>query len=140
VFVIDGKDHDQQRRDNGMAMASSTSDRWIPFRSVNSRSQGSNSRHEIAKCETTPFRSFGYRELEESRVETLHHRSPEVAKCETSKSRNRHINKDSSFGYRELEVYQKLNSISDTGSWKCRNTSSQKCRNAAMRNAEIPDR
>jgi hypothetical protein len=36
VFVIDGKDHDQQRRDNGMAMASSTvksnSDRWIPFR------------------------------------------------------------------------------------------------------------
>jgi hypothetical protein len=51
----------------------------------------------------TPFQSFadreikgfGYRELEESRVETLHHRSPEVVKCETSKSRNRHINKDS---------------------------------------------
>jgi hypothetical protein len=43
----------------------------------------------------TPFQSFGYRELEESRVETLHHRSPEVAKCETPKSRNRHINKDS---------------------------------------------
>jgi hypothetical protein len=36
VFVIDGKDHDQQRNDNSMAMASSTvksnSDRWIPFR------------------------------------------------------------------------------------------------------------
>jgi hypothetical protein len=41
MFVIDGKDHDQQRRDNGMAMESSTSDHWIPFRSVNSRSQGS---------------------------------------------------------------------------------------------------
>jgi hypothetical protein len=36
VFVIDGKDHDQQCNDNGMEMASSTvkrnSDRWIPFR------------------------------------------------------------------------------------------------------------
>jgi hypothetical protein len=30
-------------------------------------------------------RSFGYQELEESRVKTLHHRSPEVAKCETPK-------------------------------------------------------
>jgi hypothetical protein len=95
MFVIDGKDHDQQRRDNGMAMASSKSDHWIPFRSVNSRSQGSNSRQKIMKCETTPFQSFKYRELEESTVETLHHRSPEVAKCETLKSQNRHINKDS---------------------------------------------
>jgi hypothetical protein len=46
---------------------------------------------ETAKCETleyvdpTPFRSFGYREIEKSRVETLQHRSPGVAK---SKSRN----------------------------------------------------
>jgi hypothetical protein len=31
-------------------------------------------------------KGFGYQELEESRVETLHHRSPEVAKCETPKS------------------------------------------------------
>jgi hypothetical protein len=45
------------------------------------------------KCETpkitstkTPFRSFGYREMEKSRVETLQHRSLEVAKCETPKS------------------------------------------------------
>jgi hypothetical protein len=44
---------------------------------------------------------FGYRELEESRVETLHHRSPEIVKCETLKTRNRHI--DRRFGYRELE-------------------------------------
>jgi hypothetical protein len=33
----------------------------------------------------TPFHNFEYRELEESRVETLHHRSSEVMKCETSK-------------------------------------------------------
>jgi hypothetical protein len=36
MFVIDGKDHDQQRNDNGMAMESpivkSNSDRWIPFK------------------------------------------------------------------------------------------------------------
>jgi hypothetical protein len=48
----------------------------------------------FAGWEMTPFWSSGYRELEESRVETLHHRSPEVAKCETSKSRNGHINKE----------------------------------------------
>jgi hypothetical protein len=90
-----------------------------PFRRTGSwRCQG-NSRHEIMKCETTPFQSFRYRELEDSRVETLHHRSHEVVKCEMPKSRNRHINKDSSFGYRELEVYQKLNSVLDTKSWKC---------------------
>jgi hypothetical protein len=34
----------------------------------------------------TSTRSFGYRELEESRVETLHHRSPEVPKCEIVKA------------------------------------------------------
>jgi hypothetical protein len=43
----------------------------------------------------TPFQSFRYWELEESRVETLHHRSPKVDKCETPKSQNRHIKKDS---------------------------------------------
>jgi hypothetical protein len=36
IFVIDGKDHDQQCNDNGMAMAGSTvkrnNDHWIPFR------------------------------------------------------------------------------------------------------------
>ena len=40
------------------------------------------------------IKGFGYRELEESRVETLHHRSPEVTKCETLKFQNRHINKE----------------------------------------------
>jgi hypothetical protein len=75
-----------------------------PFQRTRSwRCQG-NSRHEIGKCETTPFQSFGYQELEESRVETLHHRSPKVAKWEMPKSQNRHIKKDSSFRYQELEV------------------------------------
>jgi hypothetical protein len=32
------------------------------------------------------YRIFGYQEMEESSVETLHHRSPEVAKCEKMKS------------------------------------------------------
>jgi hypothetical protein len=104
VFVIDGKDHDQQRRDNGMAMEISTSDCWIPFRSVNSKSQGSNSRHEIVKCETTPFWSFGYRELEESRVETPHHRSPEMLQCETSKYWTIDLTPFRSSGYQKLEV------------------------------------
>jgi hypothetical protein len=31
------------------------------------------------------FWSFKYQELEESRVETLHHKSPEVAKCKMLK-------------------------------------------------------
>jgi hypothetical protein len=52
VLVIDGNDHDQQCRDNGMEMASLTSDHWIPFKSINSMSQGSNSRQKIVKCET----------------------------------------------------------------------------------------
>jgi hypothetical protein len=54
------------------------------------------------------FRVFRYRELEESRVETLHHRSPEVAKCKTSKSRNRHIKPRLNLHFRVL----------DTGSWR----------------------
>jgi hypothetical protein len=54
----------------------------------------STSTKSFADREMTPFQSSGYRELEESRVETLHHRSPEVAKRETLKSRNRHINKE----------------------------------------------
>jgi hypothetical protein len=37
----------------------------------------------------TPFRRFGYRELEESRVETLHQRSPEIHfEMRNSKCRN----------------------------------------------------
>jgi hypothetical protein len=76
----------------------------------------------------TSFWSFGYRELEESRVETLHHRSPEVAKCETPKSRNRHINKDSILEFRIPEV----------GGVKSRDSSSQESRSCEMWNAEIP--
>jgi hypothetical protein len=89
----------------------------------------------FADREITPFRSFGYRELEESRVETLHHRSPEVAKCETLKSRNRHINKE----FRR----PRNNSISEfripgVGGVKSRDSSSQESRSRKMQNTEIP--
>jgi hypothetical protein len=63
---------------------------------------------ETGTSKKTPFQSFvdweikgfGYQELEESRVETLLHRSSEVAKCEMPKSQNRHINKDSILEFR----------------------------------------
>jgi uncharacterized C2H2 Zn-finger protein len=58
-------------------------------------------RNHFGDQKLTPFWSFGYWELEESRVETLDYRSPKVAKCGTPKSRNRHINR--SFGYQDLE-------------------------------------
>jgi hypothetical protein len=61
--------------------------------------------HKNAKMRKTPFGAgFRYRELEESRVETLHHRSPEVVKCEMPKSQNRHINKDSISEFQILGV------------------------------------
>jgi hypothetical protein len=66
MFVIDDKDHDQQHNDDRMARSKDK----IPF--------------QVSEIKT-PFRSSGYRELEESRVETLHHRSPEVPKCEMPK-------------------------------------------------------
>jgi hypothetical protein len=73
---------------------------------------------EIGTSRKTPFRIFAdreikgfrFRELEESRVETLHHRSPKVAKCETLKSQNRHINKDSISEFRRPG-----NQVSDIG-------------------------
>jgi hypothetical protein len=79
--------------------------------------------------EITPFRSFGYQELEDSRVETLHHRSPKVTKCKTSKSQNRHINKE----------FHKLRNNSIYGFWisgvgvlKHFTTGMLKCRNDEM--------
>jgi hypothetical protein len=71
------------------------------------------------KCEMSKSRNrhinkgFGYQELEESRIETLHHRSPKVVKCE------KHL----------------LVQVSDTGSWSVetlhhRNTEMLECRNA----------
>jgi hypothetical protein len=90
------------------------------------KSQTGTSTKSFADREITPFRSSGYRELEESRVETLHHRSPEVAKCEMPKSEtgtstksftDQEITPFRSSRYRELE---------------CRNTSPQECRNAKM--------
>jgi hypothetical protein len=66
---------------------------------------------------------------EKSRVETLQHRSPEVAKCETPKSRNRHIAQS----FMDTRV-------SDTGRWRCQRLSTSgvpKCRNAKSQKPEI---
>ena len=55
---------------------------------------------EMEKCEMpeyvdpTPFQSFGYQEIEKSRVETLQHMSLGVAKSRIPNSRNRHINEE----------------------------------------------
>jgi hypothetical protein len=68
---------------------------------------------------------FGYRELEESRVETLHHRSPEVPKCETPKILK--------------QAHQPEFRIPGVGGVKSRDSSSQESRSAEMRNAENPE-
>jgi hypothetical protein len=52
---------------------------------------------EFHRLRNNSISSFGYQELEESRLFII--RSPEITKCETSKSRK----KEESFGYRELE-------------------------------------
>jgi hypothetical protein len=84
----------------------------------------------FADREITPFHSSRYRELEESRVETLHHRSPEVVKCEMSKSRNRHINKEfHRLGNNSISEFQ----IPGVGVSKHFTTGMPKCRNAKMR-------
>jgi hypothetical protein len=90
---------------------------------------------EIAKCKTMTFRSFGYRKLEESRVETLHHSSPEVEKCETLKSRNKHINKDSISEFRR-PGNQRFR-IPGIGGAKSRYSSSQESRSCEIRNVKI---
>jgi hypothetical protein len=63
-------------------------------------------------------RSFRYRELEESRVETLHHRSPEVPKCETPKILK--------------QAHQPEFRIPGVGGVKSRDSSSQESRSAEM--------
>jgi hypothetical protein len=70
-------------------------------------------------------RSFGYRELEESRVKTLHHRSPEVPKCETPKI--------------QKQAHQPEFQILGVGGVKSQDSSSQESRSAEMRNAENPE-
>jgi hypothetical protein len=44
--------------------------------------------------EITPFRSPGYQELKCRNTSSQECQNPEVMKCETSKSRNRHTNKE----------------------------------------------
>jgi hypothetical protein len=60
VFVIDGKDQDQQRNDDRMARSE------VKTPGVKEATHDKND--EIAKCETMTFRGFGYRELEVSRT------------------------------------------------------------------------
>jgi hypothetical protein len=77
----------------------------------------------MVKCETleyvdpTSFRSFGYREIEKSRVENLLHRSPGVAKSGIPKSQKRHI--DKSFTDREITPFQSP----EDRELECQNTS-----------------
>jgi hypothetical protein len=83
---------------------------------------------EIGTSTKTPFRSFGYREMEKSRVETLQHRSPEMPKCEIPKTRNRCITRSN--GYRDLDTGRwRSQRLSTSGVPKCRNAKSQKTRN-----------
>jgi hypothetical protein len=70
-------------------------------------------------------RSFGYWELEESRVETLHHRSPEVSKCETPKI--------------PKQAHQPEFQIPGVGGVKSQDSSSQESRSAEMRNIKNPE-
>jgi hypothetical protein len=84
--------------------------------------------------EITPFQSFGYRELEESRVETPHHRSLEVTKCETPKSQNKHINKEFRRpGNKSILEFQ----IPGVGGVKSQESSSQESRSCKIQNTKI---
>ena len=69
----------------------------------------------FADREITPFRSFRYRKLEESRLLII--KSPRIAKCETPKSRK----EEDSFRYRELEE-SRLFIIRSPGIVKCETT------------------
>jgi hypothetical protein len=82
------------------------------------------------KCETPKTRNrhidrrFGYWELEESRVETLQHRSLEVTKCETPKILK--------------QAHQLKFQIPGVGGVKSRDSSSQESQSREMRNIETP--
>jgi hypothetical protein len=86
-----------------------------------------------AKCETPKSRnrhinrSFRYQELEESRVETLHHRSPKVRNVK-----------------RQNPETGTSTGVSDTGSWRSQEsrlfiTGVPKCRNTKCRNTFCVD-
>jgi hypothetical protein len=90
----------------------SDSDHWIPLRiPMNVRSEpevrpaldpGEPARSLKSKVKQgykIPKAGGQFRIPGVGRVETLHHRSPEIAKCETLKSRK----KEDNFGYWELE-------------------------------------
>jgi hypothetical protein len=103
MFVVDGKDHDQQQNDDRMERSEAKfhfgyQKQIIQFGVPDTGSWRSQESRlfitRVSKCQNAKCRksrnmhinwSFRYRELEESRVETLHHRSPEVRKCEKTK-------------------------------------------------------
>jgi hypothetical protein len=143
VFVIDGKDHDQQHNDDRMARSEAKfhfgyQKQRLHFRVPDTGSWRSQESRlfitGVPKCRNakrrksqtgTSTRVSGYRELEESRVETLHHRSPEVPKCETPKILK--------------QAHQPEFRIPGVGGVKSRDSSSQESRSAEMRNAENPE-
>jgi hypothetical protein len=104
VFVIHGKDHDQQHNNDCMERSEAKfyfeyQKQRLHFRVPETESWRSQESRlfiiGVPKCRNVKRqkypnrhinRSFGYQELEDSRVETLHHRSPKVPKCETSKN------------------------------------------------------
>jgi hypothetical protein len=136
VFVIDGKDHDQQHNDDRMARSEAKfhfgyQKQRLHFGVSDTGSWRSQESRlfitGVPKCRNVKRRksrnrhinrSFGYRELEESRVETLHHRSPEVPKCETPKILK--------------QAHQPEFRIPGVGGVKSRDSSSQESRSAEM--------
>jgi ribosomal protein S18 len=131
VFVIDGKDHDQQHNDDRMARSEAKI--HFGYQKLNSISEfqilgvGSvetlhHRNSEMPKCETpnlTPFQSFEYQELEVSK-----HFITKMLKHRNAKRRNKTIDLTPfwSFGYRELEVLKHFI------------TEMSKCRNVKRRN------
>jgi hypothetical protein len=93
----------------------------------------------------TPFWSFGYQKLEESRVKTLHHRSPEATKCETPKRRSDSILEFRILGVGSVETLHHRNTEMQKTPFgagfryrelECRKTSPQEYRNVGMPKCE----
>jgi hypothetical protein len=82
VFVIDGKDHDQQHNDDRMERLEAKL--HFEYQKLNS--------------------ILEFRILVVGSVETLHHRNAKMQKCETPKYQTVDMTPFRSFGYWELEV------------------------------------
>jgi hypothetical protein len=98
----------------------------------NLKSQKGNINKSLADREITPFQSFGYWEIEKSRVETLQQRSLGVAKSRISNSRNSHINEEFRRpGNNSILEFRIL------GVGRVKTLHHQESRNHEMRNVEI---